>query len=331
MNDETMQNLVTRIMEYAEVEVFIAFQGGEPTLAGIDYFYKFIDLLESKNTKHVKIYYSLQTNGTTIDEKWCELFKKYNFLIGVSLDGSKCVHDENRLFNDESGTFDRVMKSIELLRKYNIDFNILSVVNKKVATHAKEVYNFYKENNFKFIQFIPCIDEPFEATYDFSLNDKDYLNFLNDTFDLYYNDFMNGNYISIRNYDNWCMMIKGRRPESCGMMGVCASYFLVESNGNVYPCDFYAFDKWILGNINNNDFNELAHSEKAHEFIKESLYVYPKCKTCKWKNICRGGCRKYRQATGQELPGLSKFCYSYYNFFERNFHRLRQIADKAIR
>lgn len=331
MSEETMFNLITNALLYAEGECCFAFQGGEPLLMNIDYYEKFIHLVDSLNIKKVKISYSLQTNATLINEKWCSFFKKHHFLIGVSLDGPKELHDKYRKDREGNGSFEQVMKGITLLRRFEVDFNILSVVNQDIAKHGKEVYQFFAKNGFRYLQFIPCLDEFDGKEAEYSLTSDAYLNFLNETFQCYFNDFIAGQYISIRNFDNYCVMSKGKRPEACGMLGRCASYFCVEADGSVYPCDFYVMDEYCLGNINSASFFVLADSQKAEQFVRTSLYVYEECKMCKWKNICRGGCRRHREPLKDGLPQKNRFCKAYYNFFEKNYAYIVQIANLALK
>jgi uncharacterized protein len=199
-------------------------------------------------------------------------------------------------------------------------------VNNTLARRGQSVYNFFKNNNFKQVQFIPCLD-PFNQTKsEYSLTPQRYGEFLKSTFDLYYNDFINGKYISIRHFDNYVYMLTGQHPESCGMSGVCTSYFVVESDGGVYPCDFYVLDQYKMGNLTLQTFSQLAKSEIAVKFREESKHIHSKCKSCYWLHICRGGCKRDREPFVDGKPGLNRFCEAYKEFFLHSAQRLNELA-----
>lgn len=328
MSGETIELLIKQALRYAEYNCNFAFQGGEPTLAGLDFFKRVVRLQKNYNVNNVNITNSIQTNGYALNDEWAEFFVKNNFLVGVSLDGPKNIHDEFRLDPNSEGTFDKVISNIAILKKHKVEFNVLSVVNEAVAKNGKKVYNFFKQRGFKYVQFIQCLD-PFdcEAALDYSLTPESYSSFLKTTFDMYYKDFMSGNYISIRNFDNYVSMLMGRQPESCGMSGVCACYFLVESNGSVYPCDFYVLDRYLMGNVKLQSFDQMIRSEAAKRFIDESRYIKSECKSCKWLHICRGGCKRHREPFDDNgRPGLNRFCKAYKEFFDYSYDRLIKLA-----
>lgn len=326
MSLKTLETLVKSAFEYSNDFCSFAFQGGEPTCAGIDFFRHLIRLQEKYNTKKLKINNSIQTNGFAVDDEWAEFFANNNFLVGLSLDGTKDVHDFMRPDAKGNGTFSRIMKTVDIFNKHNVQYNILSVVNNFVARRGESVYNFFKKQGFKYLQFIPCLDSFDGVQEDFSLSPKRYGEFLKTTFDLYYNDFMSGNYISIRNFDNYVNMVIGNRPESCGMSGVCTGYFVIEGDGSVYPCDFYVLDKYCMGNIRIQNFSLLAKSDVSSRFVEESKFVDEKCRGCRWLHICRGGCRRHREPFSDGKPVLNRFCESYQMFFEHTHEKLRKMA-----
>lgn len=315
---DTMETIVKKAMEYSDFQCNFAFQGGEPTLRGLEFYKEFIELQKKYNTKNLKISNSIQTNGMVLDDEWCKFLAENNFLVGISLDGYMEIHDENRVDPKGQGTFSRVKQSIDLMDKYNVQYNILCVVTSTVARHINKVYKFYKKNNFRYLQFIPCID--------YSLKVDQYEVFLKRLFDLWYEDLIKGDYTSIRYFDNLVSMYKGFRAESCGMSGSCACQLVIEADGSVYPCDFYVTDYWKLGNIKDYEFKELILSDKTKEFILSSQYIDPKCRSCKWLNICRGGCRRYREPFIEGKPSLSTLCKAYEGFFEYAHQRLVYLA-----
>ena len=159
MTDDTLEQLVINAISYADEFLSFAFQGGEPLLAGTSFFYKVLKLQKKYNTKGLHIENTIQTNGTLINEEWAEFLAENNFLTGLSLDGPKKIHDKYRKTTDNNGTFEDVMHAASLLKQYNADFNILSVITNDTAQKASYLYKFYKSHGFEYIQIVPCMDE----------------------------------------------------------------------------------------------------------------------------------------------------------------------------
>lgn len=330
MDDETLEILVKKSLLTADGSCTFAFQGGEPTLAGLDFYRKLIELEKKHNTKNLRIFNSIQTNGYIIDEEWAKFLSENKFLVGLSLDGPKEIHDSLRLDSKLQGTFDKIINTAELFDKYNVEYNILTVVTSLIAKNAKKVYNFYRQKNLKYIQYIPCLD-PFDNSHkDYYLSTKDFEIFMKATFDEYYKDFKNGRPVSVRTFDNYVGMLMGMPPESCGMSGFCTKYYVIEGNGNVYPCDFYVLDEFLMGNIKTDSFKELEDSDAANIFVEKSRFVTEKCKNCKWYSICRGGCRRHREPFVDGHPGQNKFCSAYMGFFNYSYQRLCEIAQSLM-
>ncbi|WP_024615974.1 anaerobic sulfatase maturase [Clostridium sp. Ade.TY] len=338
MSLNTTENLIKNIFNETYTSINFAFQGGEPTLCGINYFKAFINLVNKYNIKKVKVSYSIQTNGYNLKEDFIKLFKENKFLVGISLDGPKDINDTLRLESEYKGSFNKVKHSIELLKKYEVDFNILCVLTSFNSKHIEKVYNFFKKENFKYLQFIPCIKELNidntnllnQSQKDFYLKDTDYLYALNTLFKLYKDDYFNNNYISIRQFDNYVRMLLNKPPENCTMSGVCGVYFVIESNGDIYPCDFYATDKYKLGNININSFKEITNSDILKNFINESKELSARCINCKYFKLCRGGCKRYRTHFDKAGIPLNEYCGAYYNFFEKNLNSLISISRTLL-
>ncbi len=305
----TAENLIKKALNFANGEsVTFAFQGGEPLLAGIDYFRQFVRTVEKENSMNSQIFYGLQTNGTLVNKEWCEFFKENKFLIGLSLDGD---YENNRFRVEQGGNnaFYKILTAGQVLRSYQVDFNILTVLTGNCANNIDEIYRFFKSKNFKFLQFIPCL-RPFgdNSENELYLTNEQYASFLIKCFNYYVKDYAKGEYTSIRYFDNLVQLFMGKHPEQCGMLGHCMHQFVVEGNGNVYPCDFYCIDQWLLGNINKTDFSTLANCDKAINFLKESLDISPECRQCQYYPLCRkGGCKRQQQD--------KNYCQAYKTFF----------------
>lgn len=319
MTESTAENVILSALDFAKgSDVYFTFQGGEPLLSGIDFFSVFVDFVKKNNAQNAPVHYCLQTNGTLITDEFAVFFKKHNFLIGVSLDGDEKLNSY-RLYPDGKSSFDDVINGIELLKKHNVTFNVLSVLTKRTANNFRKAYRFFKSRDLRYLQFIPCL-RPFSGAYDeeMYMDCDDYSEFLTRGFNIYFNDYMRGEYVSIRSFDNYIALVNGRNAEQCGMNGCCSTQFVVEGDGSVYPCDFYCTDEWYLGNINSASFDELYHSEKAVEFLKESFKLDPACKACEFFYVCRGGgCKRNRRD--------KNYCDAYKKFFSRSEYKLKQI------
>lgn len=324
MDTDTMHHLIDRAAEFAEHSCNFAFQGGEPTLAGLDYFKEFVRYVESKpEFQKIQVNYALQTNGYTIQDDWAEFFQKNHFLIGVSLDGPKDIHDHYRCNVGGTGTYDRVMRSIEILKNHQVDFNILTVVTGNSAKKAKRLYEFYKENQLSYQQYIECLNPIGDRTvHDYTLTPDRYEKFLKDMFDCWFQDISNGNYVYNRYFENLLLMLDRQHPESCNMYGICSRQWVSEADGSIYPCDFYCLDEWKLGNINENTFPEMDLIRDQLGFIDASMPVPEDCKKCKWYALCRNGCRRHRET--QPDRNINYFCSAYKGFFEYAYPKLVQ-------
>ncbi len=329
MNLELLELIVKKALDFADGECNFAFQGGEPTLAGLDFYKKLVEFEKKYNIKKVKINNAIQTNGILIDGNWAEFLASNNFLVGLSLDGTKDINDDLRQDVQDRGTFSRIMNAAELFNRYKVEYNILFVVSSSVARHVRSIYSFFSKKNFRYLQFIPCIEPLNEKPggYNFSLTPDMFAIFLKTLFDLWYEDIRKGNYISIRYFDNLIDILAGQQPEICGMSGNCSCQIIVESNGGVYPCDFYVIDEWYLGNIKDKGFEELKYCENGKRFVEASKPIDPECLECKWMNLCKGGCRRYREPFTEGLPQLNYYCQSYKEFFEYAAPRLQYIES----
>lgn len=331
MTDSTTDALVRRSFEYADAPVSFAFQGGEPTLAGEDYFRSFIEKVGFYNKSALPVSYSIQTNGYNLSDEMCGIFAEHKFLVGLSLDGTSALHDSARVSRSGEGTFERVNESVKKLKKYNIDFNILTVLTENNAKNISKIYNYFRSRNFRFIQFIKHIDgfgcEAQKSVY--SLTQKRLSSFLNTAFGYYYEDIIAGKYISVREFDNFVRLAMGQAAECCGMNGSCPPNLVIEADGGVYPCDFYVLDEYSLGSIIDTPIKELLDSEKSHEFRRRSVKVDEKCKKCRFFRLCRGGCARYREPYGDDGLSLNKYCESYMTFFERNADKIIHLAKLA--
>lgn len=332
MELKTLETIIKKALNFSINKLDIAFQGGEPTLVGLDFYKNLIKYVKKYNEKNLEINYSIQTNGYFLNEQWAKFFAENNFLVGISLDGIKKTNDCNRIIEGELSSFEIIMGKIEILKKYNVDFNILTVITSQVAKNIKEIYNFYKENDFKYQQYIPCLDMigDINGAKKYSLTPKLYGDFLCEIFDIWYEDILNGKYVYNRYFENIIAILKGYNPEACGMLGHCTLQNVIEADASVYPCDFYVLDKYKIGNLLEDEFIIIEQNRKNINFIEDSFKIEKKCLACKWKNLCRGGCRRYRENFLEGSIKQNYFCNSYKKFFEYSFDRLLNLAKIKI-
>lgn len=324
MEKETAEVLIQKALDYAAGEtVAFAFQGGEPTLAGLDFFRFFVDTVNRLNVRKSKIFYGMQTNGTVLDGEWADFLRENAFLVGLSLDGD---FDGNKFRKKASGqnSFYKILSAAELLKKRNVDFNILTVLTGYCADNAERIYKYFRSKGFRYLQFIPCL-RPFDSNEQSELymTADQYADFLIKVFNLYVKDYVRHDYMSIRQFDNWVRLYLGHPTEQCGIKGHCSHQFVSEANGNIYPCDFYCTDAYFLGNIKDADFSTMEKSDTAKRFIRESLKVPERCKQCNVYAMCRaGGCKRTQQS--------EDYCKAYKRFFNACLLLFRVFINEPI-
>jgi uncharacterized protein len=312
MTEKTMTMLIEQAIAGIDVggQLYFAFQGGEPTLCGREFYERFVAYVQEVSySKRCTVTYALQTNGLLLDDAFCQFLAKENFLIGLSLDGTAEVNDCNRIDRYGKGTFNRIIKTTQRLRKFGVEFNILSVVTKRHLKHAEGLYKFYERQKFTHVQLIPCI-----ASFDVTDNadipqPHEYGQFLCRMFELWLRGWERGKPISIREFDNFSSMaMYQQEPELCSMRGACSVSPVVEADGSIYPCDFYVLDQWRLGNIYDSSLQELLINDIAKKFIKRSQQLPSDCESCQWSHWCRGGCRRMWEPWTEKNPSAPKWC-----------------------
>lgn len=325
MTPETLEAVIREIFAYANTECTIAWQGGEPTLAGLDFFRHYIALEEKYNVRKIPVHRVIQTNGYVLDEEWAVFLAEHKFLTGLSLDGVRNSHDRNRVTPEGEGSFSKVFAAAKLLERHGVDFNILTVVNPETVSRIRQIYAFYGRQGFSYQQYIACLDPLGEVPggQSWSLTPELYGKFLIDLFELWYQDCLRGRAPYIRQFDNYIAILRGYQPESCEQRGVCGLQTVVEADGSVYPCDFYVMDDYRLGNLRQDSLAELAVHPLRRQFFERSVPLAEGCDRCPYRLLCRGGCFRHRLT---EEGGTNRFCAAYRMFFDRCLPRLQQLA-----
>lgn len=333
MNENTLRNIISKTLSSAKKECTFIYQGGEPSLIGLDFYKKSVEFQSQYNQNNLIIHNSIQTNGYGLDDEWCAFFARHNFLVGISLDGIRQTHDCNRIDSQGNGTYFHILNFIDLLKKYKVEYNILTVINRQTYKKINRIYQQYEKQDFRYQQYIACLDPLFETAGQepYSLTPSAYGKFLNELFDLWYNDLCQGKQPYIRQFDNYVGILLGMEPEACEQRGICGYQYVIESDGSVYPCDFYVLDQYRLGNLNEDSFETLEKKRDELHFIEPSTLHADSCKACKYHFICRNGCRRHRIFIENENGYLNYFCESYKMFFDKHLDQLKEIALKIQR
>ena len=329
MTERTLRNVIRKTMLHADGMISYVFQGGEPTLRGLEFFEKVIEYQKQYNKNRVYVNNAIQTNGYALNEEWAKFFKENHFLVGFSLDGTKENHDLYRHNTEGEGTYDRILKSINLMDAYGVDYNILTVVTKDTAEHISEIYKEYQTRGWNYQQYIACLDPLGEerGKNPYALTPVQYGSFLIELFQLWYEDWKKKKQPYIRQFDNYIGILMGYQPESCDQRGSCGVQTVVEADGSVYPCDFYMLDEYYLGNLNEHRIEDIERMRKEIGFIERSEKVSEECRKCQYYRICRGGCQRNRERNSYSGEYENYFCKSYRIFFDICLERMIQIVE----
>ncbi|HEX2974682.1 MAG TPA: anaerobic sulfatase-maturation protein [Bacteroidales bacterium] len=332
MTDELLENYTRQFIDAHQVPVVtFTWQGGEPTLMGIDFFKKALDY-QKKYGGGKNIENAFQTNGTRLNDEWCEFLKDNNFLVGISIDGEEHNHDRFRKTASGGATFKRAMRGIELLHKHKVEFNTLSCVTSYNAHYALETYRFLKKIGSGFIQFLPVVERetnpqensglklasplsPGHTATDWSVRAKDFGKFLITIFDEWVRNDVARYYVQI--FDSTLANYVGEMPGICVFSETCGDALVMEHNGNLYTCDHFVFPEYYLGNIAETPMIEMVRSQRQFDFginKRNSLPAY--CLRCDVRYACHGECPKHRFIlTPDGKPGLNYLCEGYKDFF----------------
>ena len=297
-------------------------------MAGLPFFEYFTAKARELCPLGVKIAFSIQTNGMLLDQSWAEFFHKEDFLVGISIDGAKDIHNLHRIDANNNFTWNRVIKALSLLQKNDVKVNALCVVTAQCARSPIKVYNELKKLGFEYMQFIACLD-PIgreRGSMPYSLTPELYGSFLCRLFDLWYKDWEAGCYHSVRLFNDYIQMLLGFGPSTCATCGSCGNYFVVEGDGSLYPCDFYVLDEWKTGRLGTSTLQEIADNSKAKKFQLSGIEKPKECATCRYGKICRGGCKNdwYEEDDGFH----NYFCSSFKKLFDYAMPRMLQIAHR---
>ncbi len=335
MTDKVMEEFIRQTIEGHSVpEVTIAWQGGEPTLMGPGFFRRAVEVQKKYARPGVRIENTFQTNGILLDDDWCRFFHDNNFLVGLSMDGPKNLHDVYRRDRRGRGTFDRVFEAARLLQKHRVEFNILCTVNSTNADYPLEVYRFFRDElSAPYIQFIPIVERENETGYqegttvtDRSVRPDQWGRFLIAIFDEWVRRDVGRTFVV--NFDGALAGWLGMAGTVCVFAPTCGLGVALEHNGDLYSCDHFVEPDHLLGNILETPLAELVGSEKQRRFGAAKRDTLPRyCRECAFLAVCNGECPKNRFVeTPDGEAGLNYLCESYRAFFSHADRPMRMMA-----
>jgi len=354
MADDLLETYIRQLLEsQPDPEVNIAWQGGEPTLMGLDFFKRAIELVEKYKKPNQNILHTIQTNGTKIDDAWSNFFKKNNFLVGLSVDGTESMHNTYRVNKGGEGTFDLVMRGWNVMKKHNVDVNILCTVNAANADHPLEVYHFFRDDlKTEFIQFIPIVerstaemlplanegwseraggDRPLytqigDLVTERTVKPEQYGHFLMAIFDEWVRRDVGK--VFVNSFDTALASWVGQ-PSLCIFQKTCGSALALEHNGDMYSCDHFVEPAYLLGNIQKIHMLDMVSSPQQQKFGQDKYDTLPEyCRKCEVLFACYGECPRNRFIhTPDGEPGLNYLCAGYKEYFNHINKPMRMMAD----
>lgn len=347
MTNETLKLFIRQYIQRQPTgtkEVNFVWQGGEPTLLGLDFFRRAVQFQKQYKRSGMEISNSFQTNGVLIDDDWSHFFKDHNFLVGISIDGPQELHDKYRKFKNGKGSFQYAMRAIESFQRSGVDFNTLSCIQADNGKHPLEVYRFLKSIGSTFMQFIPIIEAESDALDSRgssphskaieraslrSVGSLQWGKFMTAIFDEWIETDIGNIFIQL--FDNALSMVYGHPASVCIFRGVCGRAMVVEHNGDIFSCDHFVFSENHLGNIHKKDLELIINSDKQLAFgIDKRRRLPEKCRRCPWYNLCFCECPSNRILPQEKGESLNYLCEGYTYFYEKTITRL-EAMKRAIR
>ena len=326
----SMDCLEKVIKEYIDInaseQIVFDWHGGEPLLLGLDYFKKIVEIQRKyRGNKH--IYNTVQTNATLLTADFAAFFKENNFLVGVSIDGPQDIHDKFRKDKGGNPTFLKVMRGVELLHRYAVDFNTLTTISKAGEGRGLEVYSFLKNIGSHYMQFMPVYeyvdsknniaspDDKQSALASWSVSPIEYGKFMCDIFDCWVRNDVGSYFVNL--FDSTLANYCGMNPGTCVYSETCGANAVMEHNGDIYPCDHFVYPRYKLGNMKESSLREIVSSENATRFGIDKRNSLPaQCLRCEYYFACHGECPKHRFAmSDKNESGLNSLCEGLYYFF----------------
>lgn len=331
MTIQDAEVLIRKTLQLDCREYQFCWQGGEPTLMGIDFFREIVRMQQEHGRSGQVIGNSIQTNGVLIDDRWAQFLAESSFLVGLSLDGPEDVHDHYRKTPAGKGTFNEVMKAAGYLRRHGVAFNILTLLTHRNVKQVERLYGFFRREGFSHIQFIPCLERnPVTGeVLPHSITADELGRFHCALFDLWMRD---GFYdVSIRTFEDILIYYIDGVHTSCNWLRECASYLVIEHNGDVYPCDFFVYPEWKLGNIREDAYHQIMENPLRRSFARMKSALPGQCRNCRYLDFCNGDCLKFRVPAGNGSERECALCEARRMLFEHMEPHLPAIRERALK
>jgi uncharacterized protein len=342
MNDELCETYLRQYIDAQQVpDVTISWQGGEPTLIGLDFFKRSIEYTKRLARPRMHIQHTLQTNGTLLNDEWCRFLRENNFLVGLSLDGPRELHDYYRVDKAGAPTFDRVIRAARLMQNHKVEFNVLCTVHAANAEHPLKVYRFFRDElTVRWVQFIPIVErinpdgstllQEGDTVTDRSVKPDRWGKFLMTIFDEWVRRDVGEMHVNV--FEAALASWVGVPATMCIFDETCGKALALEHNGDVYSCDHFVEPGYLLGNIIDQNLKELVASDKRSKFGNDKSDLLPhQCRDCDVRFACNGECPKNRFIlTAEGEPGLNYLCAGYKAFFNHIARPMRTMAQLYI-
>ena len=357
MSDDVLEAYVKQVIEsHREPHITIAWQGGEPTLMGLDFFRRAMTLVHKYKRPGMTLEHTIQTNGVLLDEVWCEFLRENNFLVGLSMDGPREMHDAYRVDKGGGPTFEKVMRAARLMQKHAVEFNILCTVHAANVEHPLEVYRFFRDElETQFIQFIPIVERATPELLEIAnegwgernharplytqngslvtertVKPEQWGQFLSTVFDEWVHHDVGDVFIQL--FESALASWMGMPPSLCIFAKTCGNALALEHNGDLYSCDHFVEPKFLLGNIKEQHLVQLVASDKQRKFGNAKQDTLPGyCLACEVKFACNGECPRNRFIqTPDGEPGLNYLCAGYKAFFKHIDQPMKLMMDLLL-
>ncbi len=331
MHEKLLEQIISSYLATDQQAYSFSWQGGEPTLMGLDFFRKVVDYQRRYSPSGAVLSNGLQTNGTMLTKEWAQFLARHQFLVGVSLDGSESIHNQYRISASGKGSYPSVIEGIDNLKHNHAEFNILTLVNQANIDRPIDVYRFLRDDlRCYYHQYIECVE--FDSSgrlMEFSITGPQWGNFLCHIFDEWSRH--DTNRVSVRLFDSIITTLLGKTPTMCTFGRDCRHYLVVEFNGDVYPCDFYVDHDMKLGNVLEDDWQTLVSAQRYADFGRRKRVLNQACRDCSFVELCAGDCQKNRLTRNSEPYSKSVLCDGWKEFFQHAMPTFNKLVKKIRR
>jgi uncharacterized protein len=330
MSEAVLERMIRSYMATDQPTYCFAWQGGEPTLMGLDFFCKVTELQQRCGAAGSVVSNGLQTNATLIDDELARHIGRYHFLVGCSLDGPPAIHDHYRRGIRGGPSHEDVLRGIRVLQRHHVEFNILVLVSQSNVHRAPEVYRYLTEQGFLHQQYVPCVEfEPDGTLKPFAIDGEQWGEFMCELFDLWYRN--DAFHVSIRNFDEMLLKLVDGVSNVCTMGRNCCKYFVVEYNGDIYPCDFFVQSELRLGNVHDTSWGDALASQTYCDFGAQKCQWNDACDECDCLDLCNGDCLKFRTYGRASSRNLSRLCAGWQRFVRHTREHLEKLGQEVRR